>query len=115
MKSIRTNFKFKTYKEQIEKECFRLKRSWEEERRNEINSKYRTPKDPGEPYGFVVSMKIYNIIREIYLSDFPFPQDTKEILGLKIGILKKREESEIIIVNKEIFLKLTGDLQWYQY
>ena len=106
---IYTSFKFQTPKEQIETEVLILKKSWDEamSERKEWNKKYGKYPDAQQKsiekaYGILVSFKIYNQIRSIYLCDHPFPHDTKDLFGLKVGIMKGNE-AEIMIVDKKEF------------
>ena len=101
---IYTSFKFESSKKQIENEILRLKRDWNKyiEEDKEWNEKYKKYngaelKSIEKAYGIIVSLEIYNKIREIY--------DTKELFGLKVGIFKGRNEAQIMMVNKEEFGK----------
>jgi len=107
---INTSFEFKTPKEQIEGEILNLKRLWARslvgtKEWNRKNEKYgEKPKKLPQAYGILVTLQIYNQIREIYLCNNPFPHDTDDLFGLKVGILKKGE-GEIYMVDKENFEK----------
>ena len=105
---IYTNFEFKTEKKQIENEILSLKKSWENslietKEWNKKYEKYGEKKDLNSPYGILVSIEIYNKIREIYFCNIPFPHNTKELFDLKVKILKGKNEAEIMIVDKKTF------------
>lgn len=107
---IYTSFKFITPKKQIEEEILNLKKCWEEhleedKRWNKEYEKYGEKKELFQAYGILVSIKIYNAIREIYHCNIPYPHDTKKLYGLEIGILKRNREAQIMIVDKKKFKK----------
>ena len=104
---ISTHFQFISEKEQIENEILRLKRSWEESmNQNKFwNNKYphNFQRKITLAYGIFVSIEIYNKIREIYHCDIPIPQDTPELFGLKIRVMKIPEK--IKIVDEKVWLE----------
>lgn len=107
---INTSFEFKSYKEQIEGEINRLKRSWEEENidKKQWNEKYKDykhtePKEITDYYGILVSLDVYNAIREVYYCNIPYPRDTSELLGLMVRIDTGKGNRGIIMVDKKRF------------
>ena len=99
-RSIQVEFELKSFKQQIEREILRLLESWnkdlDEDEKNDPEKK---------AYGLLFKVELYNKIREIYSCEIPFPQDTPELFGLKVGILKENNWRPLYIVNKEAHKK----------
>lgn len=107
---ITRSFEFKTLKNQIEDQISDLRRSWNNASvgNKEWNEKYKKYKHTKlkvitEPYGLLVTVEIYNAIREIYLCDHPFPHDTTRLFGLEIYIMDNSNWGGIIITDKKGF------------
>ena len=99
-------FEFKTFKQQIEKYILNEIRLWEEEF---INNKKNGRIIERKPYAILFKIEIYNKIREIYHCDEPYPHDTSELMGIKIGVDKDQYSRGAHIFGKKEYLKLAGE------